>query len=170
MANDDKTTYYSEGDSKLAASWVETDDFSNFLPCTQVRGVIFNVKREVLLIEERKHWVIPGGTPKRGESPEQTLKREVLEEAGTTILKSFPLGVHIIENFTKNRVFYQYRFVCLVDQLLSLHADPDRGVVHPRIFVPIEAAKKSVKWGKASDLMFDAAMKKFKNLYPTLSV
>ncbi|KAF4109708.1 hypothetical protein G5714_008960 [Onychostoma macrolepis] len=55
--------------------------------CFAVCAVIFNSKNEVLLIQEAKavclgSWYLPAGRMEDGESIEESLKREVKEEAG----------------------------------------------------------------------------------------
>ena len=60
-------------------------------PC----GIIFNEKDEVLLVQRRfppQAWGPPAGFPDRGESPRETIEREVLEETGITCEVMAPLG------------------------------------------------------------------------------
>lgn len=46
-------------------------------------GVVFNAKREVLLLRDRMgFWVFPKGHPEPGESLEEAAVREVWEETG----------------------------------------------------------------------------------------
>jgi 8-oxo-dGTP pyrophosphatase MutT (NUDIX family) len=56
------------------------------------RAVIINGENKILL-EERsdfKLWGLPGGSADPGESIDQTIQREVLEETGLTILNPIP--------------------------------------------------------------------------------
>ena len=53
-----------------------------------VTGVIFNDRREVLLLKHtyRSHaWSLPGGYLETGEHPRESLEREIKEEAGFVI-------------------------------------------------------------------------------------
>lgn len=54
-------------------------------------GVVFNAKREVLLLRDRMgFWVFPKGHPEPGESLEEAAVREVWEETGSGPRSSFP--------------------------------------------------------------------------------
>lgn len=62
-------------------------------PC----GIIFNEKEEVLLVQRRfppVTWGPPAGFPDFGESPEETIEREVVEETGVSCEILAPLGVY----------------------------------------------------------------------------
>jgi ADP-ribose pyrophosphatase YjhB (NUDIX family) len=47
-----------------------------------VKAVLVDGDRACLLLNDRDQWELPGGRLERGESPEQCLLREVLEEIG----------------------------------------------------------------------------------------
>ena len=60
-------------------------------PC----GIIFNEKDEILLVQRRfppLAWGPPAGFPDRGEAPQDTIEREVLEETGISCEVIAPLG------------------------------------------------------------------------------
>lgn len=46
-----------------------------------------------------KVWVFPGGKMEKNETPEQTMKREVMEEVGVKVEKSTYLGIYTSEKF-----------------------------------------------------------------------
>lgn len=55
-------------------------------------GVVFNAKREVLLLRDRMgFWVFPKGHPEPGESLEEAAVREVWEETGVRAEVLLPL-------------------------------------------------------------------------------
>ena len=55
-------------------------------------GVVFNKKKEVLLIHRRGYWDLPKGKIDPGELPEEASIREVQEETG---LSQITLGAHL---------------------------------------------------------------------------
>ncbi len=60
-------------------------------PC----GIVFNEKEEVLLVQRRfppLAWGPPAGFPDFGESPAETIEREVMEETGISCEILAPLG------------------------------------------------------------------------------
>ncbi len=48
-----------------------------------------------------------------------------------------------------------------VDQVLPQTADPDKGRIHERKFVPHSQINQFVKWGNTGEAMFADAIKKF---------
>ncbi|MDO4482467.1 MAG: NUDIX hydrolase [Bacillota bacterium] len=62
-------------------------------PC----GIVFNEKDEVLLVQRRFPplvWGPPAGFPDHGETPPETIEREVLEETGVSCEILAPLGIY----------------------------------------------------------------------------
>jgi phosphoglycolate phosphatase len=67
---------------------LEGNDPLHTMPVSTVGALIFNVAGAVLMVQTHKwsnKWGIPGGKIKRGESSEDALRREILEETGLAI-------------------------------------------------------------------------------------
>jgi ADP-ribose pyrophosphatase YjhB (NUDIX family) len=60
-------------------------------------GAVFNAEGQLLLVEHVFHpltpWGLPGGSMKRGETPDQTVRRELLEETALRVEIVQPLIV-----------------------------------------------------------------------------
>ncbi|HEX4941547.1 MAG TPA: NUDIX hydrolase [Actinomycetota bacterium] len=77
---------------------------------TSVRSVVRRGD-DVLTVRNKDEWhVLPGGRRERGESPEETLRREVLEEAGLHIDPPVQLGFMHLHHVTPEPSDYEYPF------------------------------------------------------------
>ena len=83
---------YSSKENKISYKWIPSKDYRRFRPITQVYGICFTKNGKVLIVKDLKNWKLPGGTPEKNENFEETLKREVLEEANVAIAKCFMIG------------------------------------------------------------------------------
>jgi 8-oxo-dGTP pyrophosphatase MutT (NUDIX family) len=77
---------------------------------TSVRSVVLRGD-DVLTVRNRDGWhVLPGGRRQRGETLEQTVRREVLEEAGVRIERPIQLGVIHLHHITPEPGGYEYPY------------------------------------------------------------
>jgi len=140
---------------KFTQEWKEIDSHEGLKPIGQVSAICFNENGEILLVKHPKkgYWTIPGGTPENGESPEETLIREVDEEATCEIEDLKLLGV-IKVNFPNNlneregETFYQLRFLAKIKNINKHSIDPDLQEKRDRIFIKPEDYFKYVNYGK----------------------
>jgi 8-oxo-dGTP pyrophosphatase MutT (NUDIX family) len=98
-------------------------------------SVIVEDDGRFLLVEERSSGVIvvntPGGHIEADESPEQAAEREVLEEAGCTVLVTGLLGVYLwIHPQTRQNFLRIYYTADLLDQDLRRSLDDGIYAVH----------------------------------------
>jgi ADP-ribose pyrophosphatase YjhB (NUDIX family) len=143
--------------------WHEAKSVNGLSPITQVSGVCFNTKGEILLLRQTNtpnhRWNIPGGHPEAGESPSETLMREVYEEVTVVI------GIHELIGYQEvlgdtNSPYYQLRYATLVKTIEKQQIDPDKGTIHERLFVPPERAMDYITYPQYRH-MFDVAVRWF---------
>lgn len=152
--------------SHISYTWMQTPDLTSFQPITQVYGICFNASNEILIVKkpDGNEWILPGGKPEPGETLEETLKREMMEEATVTVKNCQPLGVQKVTfpqnpNRIEGDEFYQARFICEIENVLSHTHDPDDGILLDRKFVPMGEITNWVKWGDQGSQMFADAIK-----------
>ena len=139
---------------------IEYEDCGDFsvLPkdrCTQVRAVCFCGDKIVIGLHG-DGWAPIGGTIEKGETVEQTLIREVLEEANMDVLEQAPIGYQksVDEN---GEATYQLRSWCRVSPRGPFVADPDYGVKEIKLVNPQEY-KQYVAWGEIGDRIIERAI------------
>lgn len=159
-----KSSYTFNG-IEVTMTWMKDEHLSKYSPVTQVYGVVFNDKGEILVARETTEgkWQIPGGKPEGDETVDETVKRELLEEVDVKAGAIYPLGAQKTEmpnNPNKNEgdLFYQLRCVVEMDELLPQTPDPDRGNVWERRFVPADKITEYIKWGETGNAMFGDAI------------
>jgi|SRR5581483_4663325 len=159
---------------QVTMTWMPEREFRDYEPVTQVYGIVFNDKGEILIARESSSgkWQLPGGKPEKGESIEETVRRELLEEVDVKAGIIYPLGVQKTEmpgnpNQDEGDLFYQVRCVVELGELLPQTPDPDRGNVWERMFVSAEKVTEYIKWGTVGDAMFADAIKLWKEKHQT---
>jgi len=149
-------------------NWMRVSSCDSLSPVCQVSGFCFDNEGKVLLVREpgEDFWMLPGGTPEDGESFEETLVRELDEEASCDVSEPSLLGaikVYYPNNPNKKQGenFFQLRFVARVDKVKELTDDPARGVKHERIFVSPEEFCDYASWKKMGEVMIRDAVELF---------
>ncbi|MBI4158898.1 NUDIX hydrolase [Candidatus Woesearchaeota archaeon] len=144
---------------EVKSRWISSKDYKKFKPITQVYGICFTKDEKVLIVKDLEGWKLPGGTPEKNEPPEETLKREVYEEASVVIGKSKLIGAQEVIMDRKN--FYQLRFIAIIDNVENLKPDISTGRLMKRKFIEKEEFNDYIKWGETGKKMFKEAKKAF---------
>lgn len=125
---------------------------------TQALGVCFTGDRRIVLITlHGEQWSLPGGTREPGETLEQTLAREVREEACARVLSSRYIGCQRVEELDGDRgAYYQTRFWARVelDAFRPDYETTGRRLVSPQEF------RAALFWGGAAtaELILERAL------------
>ena len=97
-------------------TWCPVGDLPPRSQITQVSAICFTPDdRIVMVTTDGEHWGIPGGHPEDGESCEETLSREVREEACCEVEELELLGWQHVRDLTDDSVHYQMRHCCTVN-------------------------------------------------------
>ncbi|MDP2656650.1 MAG: NUDIX hydrolase [bacterium] len=84
-------------------------------------------------------WSIPGGTRERGESIEETLVREILEEANCKVIDCQPIAFQKVVNPSDETLYYRLQYFCNVIPVEDFKEDPAGNIdkiawIQPRDF------------------------------------
>lgn len=152
--NDSETSYL---------TWHPQKDLSNLENVEQVYGICFEKDGRMLIVNTTGNWCLPGGTPEKDESFEETLKREVDEEADVEIDNLIPLGYNEIKRFNKDSskkdVFYQLRYIAKIVKVKKQTPDPAYNKISKRRFINPKDFFKYCPWGRPAEEMIERAVK-----------
>ena len=125
---------------------------------TQVSCYALNDNNELLIVKNKDIWTIPGGHPEKGETKEETLVRELMEEGYVTLKDIHYLGtVEVVEN---NEIYYQLRYTAHVESVLPFKGEYE---ISERKFVNIDDLSKYIKW--ANGITFKSQLESVKEYW-----
>lgn len=148
-----KNKIFSESENiEYQVEYSDLDDFS-VLPlekCRQIYGVCFLGNKIVIARSAGKGtWGLPGGTIERNETIEQALKREIIEETNTEVIKWLPIGYQKVIH-PNGSFIYQLRCVCFVEKIGDFVSDPAGHVSEIKLINPLDY-KKYFDWGNIGE-------------------
>ena len=127
----------------------------------QVHAYCFYQGKLVIVYTPSKAiWTPPGGGIEPGETVEQAVIREVLEETNMKVLKQHLIGFQEIHE--PERVLIQTRSVCLVEPNGPFVSDPDGDITEIKLIEPSDY-KKYFDWGDIGDHLMERALELKKN-------
>lgn len=152
--------YVGKSGVKYIFEYEDADSFER-LPkgiCKQCWAVCFLGDQMVIAYAANKQtWGLVGGTIEKGESFEETLKREIKEESNMEVLRYLPLGYQKVTDTRDGKVIYQLRFVCTVQPYGDFLSDPAGIVTEIKLIDPKEYTRY-FNWGKISDRIVERAL------------
>jgi mutator protein MutT len=99
-----------------------------------VKGVVMHEARVLLAFNDREEWELPGGQLEDGESPEECVAREIIEEAGLAVSVVRLLSTWVFEVVPGRRVLIVAYLCELISPAESVRASDEHSVV---AFVPL---------------------------------
>jgi len=111
-------------------------------------------KLVVVYAEDKKSWGPPGGGVELGETVEEAVVREILEETNMRVLKQKIIGY--LEVFEPDRTL-QTRSVCIVEPVGDFVSDPDGDVTEIKLIDP-QDMKQYFDWGENGDRLLERAL------------
>lgn len=139
-------------------TWIASPIFSEGGPVNHIECVVINNEGKFLVMKEYGNWSIPGGAPNEGESYEQAITREVLEEVNIKIGDLQMLGYNKIVSLDDSQgTFYHIVYKATVKKIMPRTPDPESGDTLDYIFVDPAEVTAYVKWGNTGAAMFKLA-------------
>lgn len=130
------------------------------LPITQIYGFCLDADGRALVIHDRMKFCLPGGTPEPGETEQETLAREVLEEANTTIEFIRTVGYQLVLNddLRSGRPYAQLRVLARIRAIGPRRPDPATGRIYGRALCPLPELNHLLRWGEPGEQQIAAAL------------
>ena len=130
---------------EVIAVWEDCDVFPDEIrnAVRSVTAICFSGESMVLVKDERG-WHPASGGREEGETPEETLIREVKEESNMKILKYIPLG--FMKTDSDGKIGYQARYYCEVEPYGPFVSDPAGDVTEIKL-IDKKDYKKDFDWG-----------------------
>ena len=150
---------------KILASWYTVTAKNRIpdLPWQQVYA-IGNLDGRVPLITSltcEKEFNLPGGRTEPGETIEQTIAREMIEECNMRVIEWQPLGYqHLTEPDGKQ--IFQFRVYAKLEKIDEFVNDPGGGVIKNTL-VDLNQVNSLINYGKIGERMIKLAKKYFTN-------
>lgn len=141
--------------------WNESKDLSKLNPVKQVYAICFNSDGKILIVDAGGRWQLPGGTPEKDENIEQTLRREVDEEADIEVDKLIPVGYQSSENKQTGEIIYQLRYFARITKIKKQTIDPAINKIPNRKFIFPDEFSKYCNWGKIGEEIMRLSKKIF---------
>lgn len=151
--------YLGKSGVQYVLDYSDCDDFS-ILPyekCKQVYSVCYVGNTIVIGYGGKKEsWGLIGGTIEKGETFEETLKREVIEESNVQIEKSLPIGYQKVTDTRDGTFVYQLRYVSIGHVLDPFVSDP-AGTITKVTFIHPDEYQTYFYWGKIGERIMERA-------------
>jgi ADP-ribose pyrophosphatase YjhB (NUDIX family) len=156
--------YWHFGDKNITFTWLGEIEIDSVSPVTQAYGFCYDDDGKLLVVDIHLdgRFQVPGGTVEAGETTIDTLQREIIEEANTTIYDIQYLGMQKVENDQDDEIIYQSRYFARIREIGEPKPDPDKGYVLPRKLIDPREYTKVSHWGPIGAELIRLSMEKFR--------
>lgn len=136
--------------------WYDLDDCLPNLPWSQVYA-IGDVDGLVPIVHSsnNRHDNLPGGRTEPGETAEQTLLREILEEINYTVLSWQPIGYQAWYDLVNDRYVYQLRVYAKLQKNGEFINDPGGSVIGHSL-ITLDELNQRINYGEIGERMINA--------------
>jgi 8-oxo-dGTP diphosphatase len=112
-------------------------------------------KLVVVYAEDKQYWTPPGGGIEVGESHEEAVVREVLEESNMKVMHQEFIGYQDI--YEPGGIVRQVRSFCIVEPVGEFVADPDGEITEMRLIDP-KNYRDYFDWGPVGERLMERAL------------
>lgn len=138
--------------------YFECDSFDD-LPQQDIKqcyAVAFNGNNIVIVHNGKKDtWGLVGGSVEEGETPEETLIREVQEESNMKVISCKPIGYQkVTDTRGIQKPFYQLRYFAIIEPYGPFESDPDLTIDKIAEIDPMDH-KKYFDWLEIGDKIIE---------------
>jgi len=157
----------------LQFSWHEESPPA-YLPTKQVYGFCFDHRGKCLLLEEPgERYTLPGGKPEGAEIHQETLEREVFEEATVLIEDVAIFGYQLVlgdDTCNDGQPYAQVRAIARIAGFLFARPDPATGIAYRRLLHSLGTVEKLLGWGTIGSAQCHAARRHAQKRFPELNL
>ena len=134
------------------------EELPSDLKYTQVYGITFSDDKRILLRIEDGKYRLTGGKPEKGETYEETVIRENIEEINIEVEDLHYLGYLLVKE-DDLEPYAQVRMITRIKKINPNRPDIDNGKLYDRQLVSLANVKDYLKYEEAGNDMIDAAIK-----------
>jgi len=155
-----KSTLVNRSGQTLATVYNDLDSVDE-LNGRKVKGVhafcFYGDELVIVYSDMKGYWTPPGGAVEPGETVEEAVMREVLEETNMRVLKQRVIGS--LEVSEPEQIVMQTRSVCIVEPIgpFVADADPEGDVTEIKLIDPKDI-KQYFDWGEVGDRILARAL------------
>jgi len=145
---------------KYVVEYSDADSFDDLdkSKCTQTYGVCFYDDKMVVAHNGHKDtWGLVGGTIEKGETFEETLRRETREESNMEVISFKPIGYQKVTDTRDTSEIYQLRYVCIVQPYGPFVGDPAGAVTEIKLIDPKDY-KQYFDWGEIGERIVERSI------------